>query len=110
MDDTHSRHTIRPFSLGRSLAAKMEPSYKVDEGYSEETRSQEEMDETMRMDPGDESAVFGPYSSGAGLQDTVLALGENERRGESLCLLLGPSVVQMFNGVIRDRVYHLTEP
>ncbi len=59
----------------------MESSYKLDEGYSEETRSQEGIDEPMRIDPGDESAVFGQIPLGAGLQDAVLALGENERKG-----------------------------
>ena len=84
MEDIHLRHAARSFNLGSSVAAKMESSYKVDEGYSEETRSQEGIDSPMQVDSGDERAVFGHLPLGAGLQDAVLALGENERRGESV--------------------------
>ena len=83
MDHTGSPHTVRPFTLGASSAVKMEPSYKVDEGYSEETRSQEGTDDPMRVDSGDESAMFNQFTLGAGLQDAVLALGETERKGGS---------------------------
>ena len=86
MEDTRFRQPARPFNLGRSLIAKMESSYKVDEGYSEETRSQEGMDEAMRIDTGDEGAIFDQFPLSVGLQDAVLALGENERRGKFLSL------------------------
>ena len=63
------------------MSAKMEAAYKVDEGYSEETRSQEGIDSPMQMDAEDENAILGQFPLGAGLQEAVLALGENERRG-----------------------------
>ena len=34
------------------VSTKMDPSYKVDEGYSEGTRSQDDTDSPMRMEPG----------------------------------------------------------
>ena len=69
------------------MSAKMEAAYKVDEGYSEETRSQEGIDSPMPMDAEDENGILGQFSLGPGLQDAVMALGENERRGE--CLSVG---------------------
>ena len=81
-----SRSSARSFDLERIMAAKTELSYKVDEGYSEETRSQEGIDSPMRMDAGDDSAIVAQLPLGASLQDAVLALGENERRGEYLRL------------------------
>lgn len=78
-----STHRIHAF--GRPMSVKMEPAYKVDEGYSEETKSQEGTDSPIPMDADDENAILGQFPLGSGLQDAVLALGENERKGKFLC-------------------------
>lgn len=54
------------------ISAKMDSSYKVDEGYSEDTRSQDDSDSSMRMEPGGEDELF----------DAVMALGEGEKKGK----------------------------
>ena len=56
------------------VSTKMDPSYKVDEGYSEDTRSQDDSDSPMRMEPGGDDVLF----------DAVMALGDGEKSGE-LC-------------------------
>lgn len=71
----------RVHTFGQALSSKMEASYKVDEGYSEETKSQEGTDSPIPMDADDENAILGQFPLGSGLQDAVLALGENERKG-----------------------------
>lgn len=51
------------------VSTKMDPSYKVDEGYSEDTRSQDDSDSRMRMEPGGDDVLF----------DAVMALGDGEK-------------------------------
>ena len=63
----------RPFSP--LLSTKMDPSYKVDEGYSEDTRSQDDPDFPMRMEPDGEDML--PTHI-----DAVMALSESDRSGE----------------------------
>lgn len=83
MEGTQSRPPAsRPLAaLERLMAAKADSSYKLDEGYSEETRSQDGIDSPMRIDAGEESALLAQLPLGSSLQDAVLALGEHERRG-----------------------------
>lgn len=54
------------------VPAKMDTSYKVDEGYSEDTRSQDDSDSCLRMEPGGDDMLF----------DAVMALGEGEKKGK----------------------------
>ena len=84
MADFKDQSANHPLTFRRSMAAKMEAAYKVDEGYSEDTRSQEGIDSPIPMDADDENAILGHFPLGPGLQDAVLALGENERKGERL--------------------------
>ncbi|KAI9814600.1 MAG: hypothetical protein M1827_003156 [Pycnora praestabilis] len=57
----------------------MQTSFKLDEGYSEETRSQSDSDSIMRSDSRAENRVeHGPASSN-GLPDWILALSEADR-------------------------------
>ena len=57
---------------------KMDPSYKVDEGYSEDTRSQDGLDSPMNMEAGSDGQQLG---IGGRLPSDVLALSEAERSG-----------------------------
>ena len=65
----------------------MDPSYKIDEGYSEETRSQGEVDSPMKIDHGDEQHLLSHIPHTSELQEAVLALSELERKGERSRLL-----------------------
>lgn len=58
------------------LSSKMDLSYKVDEGYSEDTRSQDELDSPMRMESGGDDVL--PTQT---IFDAVMALGEGEKSG-----------------------------
>ena len=80
----HSNSTEdRYLAFQRLTNIKMEPSYKIDEGYSEGTRSQEGLDSPMRMDTEEEqiSSLLSPTIS---LQAAALALSENDRKGMRL--------------------------
>lgn len=55
----------------------VESSFKVDEGYSEETRSQNDADSAMRLD------IAIPAPMVAGLPEGIMALSEAERSGTS---------------------------
>ena len=61
------------------VSTKMYTSYKVDEGYSEDTRSQDDPDSPMRMEPGGDDMLQKEI-----LSDAVMALGEGEKSGTSL--------------------------
>ena len=60
---------------------KMEPPYKVDEGYSEDTRSQDDLDSPMGMEPGSEPLLQTHVLSLAGLSAAVMNLSEIEKAG-----------------------------
>ncbi len=60
---------------------KMESSYKMDEGYSEDTRSQDGLDSPIGMDPGGENLLQSQLMSATGLPAAVLALSEAEKAG-----------------------------
>ena len=61
----------------------MEASYKMDEGYSEDTRSQDELDSPMGMESGNENLLHSQVISATGLSTAVLALSEAEKAGMS---------------------------
>ena len=55
--------------------------FKLDEGYSEETRSQDDGDSTLGAEPGNSDSIATPLSPLVGLSDAVMALTEAERSG-----------------------------
>lgn len=70
-------------SFSRFAGAKTYMSDKIDEGYSEETRSQG-TDSPIRMDFSDISNLNGHLPPGISLQDAIFALSESERKGGQL--------------------------
>ena len=66
----------RPLELPR-----MDTSYKIDEGYSEETRSQDEMDSPMRLEPNAEGLV--PTAMRLAM-DSIMSLSEEDKSGAHL--------------------------
>lgn len=65
------------------VPTKMDSSYKVDEGYSEDTRSQDDSDSPMRMETGGDDML-----SAQAIVDTVIALNEGEKSGKQWQLFL----------------------
>ena len=61
------------------VVTKMDP-YKVDEGYSEDTRSQDDPDSPMRMEPGGDDMLSTQMT-----YEAVMALSEGEKSGKQ-CL------------------------
>ena len=61
------------------VSTKMYTSYKVDEGYSEDTRSQDDPDSPMRSEPGEDDMLRKEMMS-----DAISALGEGEKSGKLL--------------------------
>lgn len=59
------------------VSTKIYTSYKVDEGYSEDTRSQDDPDSPMRMDPGGDDLLQNQM-----VLDAVMALSEGEKTGK----------------------------
>ncbi|KAL8813479.1 MAG: hypothetical protein Q9223_007023, partial [Gallowayella weberi] len=57
----------------------MDPSLRIDEGYAEDTRSQDEADSPMRMDPLAEATLSQSWSSTAGVSHQIMSLSEAER-------------------------------
>ena len=57
--------------------------FRLDEGYSEETRSQDDDDSTMGTEPGGSGPIATSLSPLAGLPDAVMALTEAERSGKT---------------------------
>lgn len=63
------------------LSPCVDPSFKVDEGYSEETRSQDDGDSPMRLDPGSNEMKVMPGPMVASLPEGIMALNEAQRSG-----------------------------
>lgn len=59
--------------------AKMDASSRIDEGYSEDTRSQDGADSPMRMDPIGDASLPQSWSSTAGVSHQIMSLSEAER-------------------------------
>lgn len=66
------------------VSPKMYASYKVDEGYSEDTKSQDDPDSPMRMEPGGEDTLQNPM-----IGDAVMALAEGEKSGGPFSTISG---------------------
>ncbi|KAL6717621.1 hypothetical protein ACLMJK_005536 [Lecanora helva] len=60
---------------------KRDPSYKVDEGYSEETRSQDGLDSPTDMEQDGDNLLQSQMLSATGLSSAVAALNEAEKAG-----------------------------
>ena len=70
---------------------KMDPSYKLDEGYSEDTRSQDGL-ESPNVEMGNDALLASQLGVGGVLPPGVMALSEAERSGvlaQALYSLLG---------------------
>lgn len=78
---------------------KMDLSYKVDEGYSEDTRSQDDPESPMRMESGDDML---PTQT---VLDAVMALGEGEKSGKNcqLCPTM-PRLLADLSNICRLRL------
>ena len=76
MDDYQAR------LFQRILPPRMDPADK-DEGYSEDTRSQDGLDSPMKLEPGDDAMMLSPMAFETCLPHAVLALTEAERSGRS---------------------------
>lgn len=66
------------------LRNKMDQSYRVDEGYSEDPRSEGDPESPMGMESGQDDLMTGQVHFGAGLLEAALGLGEAEKSGRSL--------------------------
>ncbi|KAL8763263.1 MAG: hypothetical protein Q9184_000903 [Pyrenodesmia sp. 2 TL-2023] len=71
----------RPTYQPRFAAIKMDPSLKIDEGYSEDARSDPES--PMGLDTVSEAALSQSWSAAAGIPPQIMALNEAERSGTS---------------------------
>ncbi|KAL8666096.1 MAG: hypothetical protein Q9168_007565 [Polycauliona sp. 1 TL-2023] len=69
------------FYQARFAPSKMDSSSKIDEGYSEDTRSQDGADSPMRMDSVGDASLQQSWSSTAGVSHQIMSLGEAERSG-----------------------------
>ena len=82
------------------VTTKMYASYKVDEGYSEDTRSQDDPDSPMRMESGGDDMLQTQMAYNA-----VMALSDGEKSGNPLPTLL--AIVASYN-VCRIRIQYPT--
>ena len=83
------------------VSTKMYTSYKVDEGYSEDTRSQDDPDSPMRSEPGGDDMLQKEMIS-----DAILALGEGEKSGRPLSTTL--KFQRDHTEILRTRIQHPT--
>ena len=72
----------RPYYQPRFVPLKMDATLKIDEGYSEDTRSQDDTDSPMRMDSMGDGALSQTWSSAAGVPHQIMSLSEAERSGK----------------------------
>lgn len=66
---------------GNYVSSRLDSSFKVDEGYSEETRSQDDIESPMKIEPGAEEMAPIHVPVVAGLPQEIMALSEAERSG-----------------------------
>lgn len=66
-------------------SSRMDPSFKVDEGYSEDTRSQDGLESPMRVEAAAPEQVM-PAPVVASLPEGIMALNEVERSGRAYCV------------------------
>ena len=77
--EKYTAHPLDATLLYRSLPLPpMDTSYKIDEGYSEETRSQDEVDSPMRLESNDEGMATTAMRLA---MDSIMSLGEDDKSG-----------------------------
>lgn len=82
--EKYTANPMNPSLLYRAMALpRMDTSYKIDEGYSEETRSQDELDSPMRLDPSAEGMVS---TSMRLAMDSIMSLSEEGKSGMTYAL------------------------
>ncbi|KAI4242492.1 MAG: hypothetical protein LQ352_007229, partial [Teloschistes flavicans] len=69
----------RPYYQPRFVPSKVDPLLKIDEGYSEDTRSQDDPDSPMRLDTLSDGNLPQSWSSTAGVPHQIMMLTEAER-------------------------------
>lgn len=104
--ENYSIDTLNPAPIyhKKYLSPCLDPSFKVDEGYSEETRSQDDVDSPMRLDPGNNEMKMTPVPMIASLPEGVMALNEAERSGMLPFLMFG----SRWLNIVRFRVQCFT--
>ena len=68
-------------------ALAMDSSFRLDEGFSEDTRSLDDGDSTMGLEPRQDSSINLVSSPLAALQNAVMALDESQRSGTAFIVL-----------------------
>ena len=63
------------------MRSKMDSAYKLDEGYSEDTRSEDGSESSLRIDTGGSSVAHGHRSLGASIEDALQGLNAIEKSG-----------------------------
>ncbi len=81
------------------VSTKMYPSYRVDEGYSEDTRSQDDLDSPMRMESGADDMLQIQIAS-----DAAMALNDGEKGGKSFSTL--PVLREHLTDISRTRIQY----
>ncbi|KAI4215858.1 MAG: hypothetical protein LQ351_001846 [Letrouitia transgressa] len=61
------------------MTPKMDPSFKIDEGYSEDARSQDDPDSPMKMESSVADIFSSPWAMGGSIPEQILALSESDR-------------------------------
>ena len=84
------------------VTTKMYASYKVDEGYSEDTRSQDDPDSPMRMEPGGDDMLQTHMAYNA-----VMALSDGEKSGNPFPTL---SEIEAPSNICRIRIQYPSNP
>ena len=90
-------------TLPPMVSTKMYASYKVDEGYSEDARSQDDPDSPMRMEPEGDDMLQAQMIS-----DAVIALGEGEKSGKPSSTM--PEFKAHLTDTRRTCIQHPTHP
>ena len=80
----------------------MDPSYKLDEGYSEDTRSQDGL-ESPNVEMGNDALLASQLGVGGVLPPEVMALSEAERSGVLALALLRRKTTSWVSVLIEDR-------
>lgn len=74
----------RPYYQPRFVPSKVDPLLKIDEGYSEDTRSQDDPDSPMRLDTLSDGNLPQSWSSTAGVPHQIMMLTEAERSSKTI--------------------------
>lgn len=91
-------------------ASSMEAPFKLDEGYSEETRSQYDDDSSMGIEPRGGGPLGVPLASLTVSPDVVMSMSEAERSGIhylAICLQ-GTDAVRILTSIVRICIQRLT--